>query len=62
MNHAEEYAVSIKPISPEHGAAGEAAEIGQLVQDEVFETVVFLSHGKLTGASSPPRIEQRSER
>jgi hypothetical protein len=62
MNNAEEYAVSIKPISPEHGAAGEAAEIGQLIQDEVFETVVFLSHGKLTGASAPPRFEQRSER
>jgi hypothetical protein len=53
MNNAEICVVSIESVASEHRAAGETAEIGQLIQDEVFEAVVSLSHGGSQGFPHP---------
>lgn len=47
MNDAEEESRTVEPVAAEHGAAGQASQLCELVKHEVFEAVVPVPHGGL---------------
>ena len=44
MNNSEEHCITIQPIAPEHGPAGETVQIVKLIQHEILESVVRRCH------------------
>jgi hypothetical protein len=61
MNDAEKHGSSIEPVAAEHGSTRHMVKIGQLIQDEVFETVVLWRHASSGFASCyhPHRDRER---
>jgi hypothetical protein len=46
MDDAEEHPTTVQPVSAEHGAAGQAGQLAELIQYEVSESVVLRWHGR----------------
>lgn len=62
VNDAEEGVLSVQPVSTEHGAAGYAVQITELIHHEVLESVGLRCHGSLTEVCVPRPCGQQGER
>jgi hypothetical protein len=59
MDDAEEGSALVESVPAEHRAAGDDAQIGQLIQHIIFETVVSGRHGRISEVCAPPPFGRR---